>query len=121
MSDAAILKYASSRIRLEGQSDKDETNNRRLEKSSKVSGDVSNSGRPRVESLSESDDLVGHEAQKSRTQRRKKKGERPTVNRIDSLSESEEVQRQRGMPKSGRREKKDGGMSSRTEKSSGRI
>ncbi|XP_071784290.1 protein CFAP20DC-like [Asterias amurensis] len=118
MSDAAILKYASSRIRLEGQSDKDETNNRRLEKSSKVSGDVSNSGRPRVESLSESDDLVGHEAQKSRTQRRKKKGERPILNRIDSLSESEEVQRQRGMPKSGRREKKDGGMSSRTEKSS---
>ena len=103
---------------MDSQSDRDEESPI-SERPLKVAGVANNQLRPQVESLSESDDLTGRNAQKGRTQRRKKKGERPTLNRMDSLSESEEVQKQRGkgrgdggMLKNGRKEKKDAGLSS---------
>ncbi|XP_022107810.1 uncharacterized protein C3orf67 homolog isoform X2 [Acanthaster planci] len=116
VSDAAILKYASSRIQAnaEGADNGD-------------GGQGSDRPRPPADSLSESDDLAGRNPKKGRVQRRRKKADRPLLNRMDSLSESEEAQRQKekgrgeggGMPKSGRKEKREPGGSSGTEPPSG--
>ncbi|XP_038068577.1 protein CFAP20DC-like isoform X2 [Patiria miniata] len=129
VSDAAILKYASSRIKAGADVNVNGDESKGSEKPMNKNGNHQGV-RPTVDSLSESDELAGRSNQKGRTQRRKKKADRPPpLSRMDSLSESEEGQRQRGkgrshgdrgeggggVARSGRPEKREGGGSSRME------